>query len=286
MALTLIKGKKVDLWVKNMLDSLRRLHPVQHNVPAVWNHFEAAFRDKFTDSTRELQARTQLKRLKFQYPDIDGYIAKFKDLIVQAGYNIASQETINLFLKGFNKNRNLLDKVFTPPVPVSYEAMKRRLIAIVKSMQLVNSIAQDAPDFRNFHSNPTQMPRGNQQPQRNFALHQVTSLNALQWMNNQLVPMDTSNQARMPNWRNNPVQGNAAQAEPNQRPNWPPRKCFNCDKVGYIARQCNAPKKARISHIYDEPDKEMANLQTPLTPNGILDDALTSFNRLSEELKD
>src|SRR6266851_9202614 len=84
IALTLIKGEKVDLWVKNMLNSLRRLHPVQHNVPAVWNHFEAAFRDKFTDSTRELQARTQLKRLKFQYPDIDGYIAKFKDLIVQA----------------------------------------------------------------------------------------------------------------------------------------------------------------------------------------------------------
>ncbi len=54
MALTLIKGKKVDLWVKNMLDSLRRLHPVQHNVPAVWNHFEEAFRTKFTDSTREL----------------------------------------------------------------------------------------------------------------------------------------------------------------------------------------------------------------------------------------
>ena len=158
MALTLIKGEKVDLWVKNMLDSLRRLHPVQHNVPAVWNHFEAAFRTKFTDSTRELRARGQLERLKFRYPDIDRYIAEFEDLTVQVGYNIASQETINLFLKGFNKNRSLLDKVFTPPVSVSYEAMKRRLIAIVKSMQLVNSIAQDAPDFRTFQANPAQMP--------------------------------------------------------------------------------------------------------------------------------
>ncbi len=35
MALTLIKREKVDLWVKNMLDSLRILHLVQHNVPAV-----------------------------------------------------------------------------------------------------------------------------------------------------------------------------------------------------------------------------------------------------------
>ena len=43
MALTLIKGEKVNLWVKNMLNSLRRLHPVQHNIPAVWNHFKEAF---------------------------------------------------------------------------------------------------------------------------------------------------------------------------------------------------------------------------------------------------
>ncbi len=150
MALTLIKGDKVDLWVRNMLDSLRRLHLVQHNILAVWNHFKQEFRMKFTNSTKELRARIQLKRLKFQYLDINGYIAEFEDLIVQANYNIASQETINLFLKGFNKNRSLLDKVFTPLVPIFYEAMKRRLITIIKSMQLVNSIAQDAPDFRRF----------------------------------------------------------------------------------------------------------------------------------------
>jgi hypothetical protein len=110
------------------------------------------------DSTRELRARTQLDRLGFKYPDIDGYIAKFEDLITQANYNLASQEAINLFLKGFSKNRSLLDKVFTPPVPVTYDAMKRRLIAIVKSMQLVNSIAQNAPDFRTFRNNLQRPP--------------------------------------------------------------------------------------------------------------------------------
>ena len=110
------------------------------------------------DSTRELRARTQLNRLGFKYPDIDGYIAEFEDLITQANYNLASQEAINLFLKGFSKNRSLLNKVFTLPVPVTYDAMKRRLIAIVKSMQLVNLIAQNAPDFRTFRSNPQRPP--------------------------------------------------------------------------------------------------------------------------------
>jgi hypothetical protein len=118
LALTLIKGKKGDLWVRNMIAILQQLHPVHHNVPAVWNHFEEEFKAKFMDSTRELRARTQLDQLGFKYPDIDGYIAEFEDLITQANYNLASQEAINLFLKGFSKNRSLLDKVFTPPVPV------------------------------------------------------------------------------------------------------------------------------------------------------------------------
>jgi hypothetical protein len=53
----LIKGEKVDLWVCNMIDSLRRLHPVHHNIPQVWDEFEQAFKDKFVDSTHELRAR-------------------------------------------------------------------------------------------------------------------------------------------------------------------------------------------------------------------------------------
>jgi hypothetical protein len=103
LALTLIKGEKVNLWVRNMIAILQRLHLVHHNVPAVWNHFKEEFKTKFMDSTRELWARTQLERLGFKYPDINGYIAEFKDLITQVNYNLASQEVINLFLKGIQQ---------------------------------------------------------------------------------------------------------------------------------------------------------------------------------------
>jgi hypothetical protein len=124
LAFMLIKGEKVNLWVHNMIDSLRRLHPVHHNVPTVWEEFEQASKDKFVDLTCKLRARNQLEQLKFKYPKIDKYIANFEDLIVHVGYNLASKEAINLFLKGFSKNRSLL-KVFTPPVPTAYGAMKR-----------------------------------------------------------------------------------------------------------------------------------------------------------------
>jgi hypothetical protein len=278
-----------------MITVLRRLHPVHHNVPAVWNHFEGEFKAKFMDSTRELQARTQLDRLSFKYPNIDGYIAEFEDLITQANYNLASQEAINLFLKGFSKNRSLLDKVFTPPVPVTYDAMKRRLIAIVKSMQLVNSIAQNAPDFRTFRSNPQRPPPQGNQPTRGFAPRQVNSSNAPPWMSNMPVPMDTSNRARAPNWRNrqtygnmaqtDPTYGNAAQTDQPPQRQWLPRKCFNCDKIGHLARQCRAPRKTQINSVIDEPE-DMAHVQPAITPDGILENALAMFDRLPEQLKD
>jgi hypothetical protein len=100
--------------------------------------------------------------LKFHYLDINRHIAKFEDLVVKANYNLASQEMINLFLKGFSNNRNLLDKVFSLSVPKTYKNMKQRMVAIIKSMQLVNLIAQNAPDFRPFQkNNQPQFPQGN-----------------------------------------------------------------------------------------------------------------------------
>jgi len=96
-------------------------------------------------------------------------------------------------------------------------------------------------------------------------------------MNNQPVPMDMSNWACIPNWCNRQTQGNAAQVKLNQRMNWPPCKCFNCNKVSHLAAQGCAPKKAQINYIINKPE-EIMNLSAPLTPDGILDDALSNFN--------
>ena len=206
------------------------------------------------------------------------------------GYNLASKEVINLFLKGFSKNRSLLDKVFTPPVPTAYGAMKRRLIAIVKSMQLVNSIAQNAPDFQQFSNNQTQQrfqPR-NPQPTRGFAPQQVTSSNTPPWMNNMVVPMDMSNRARAPKQQGNQgrrAYGNAMQADQGPPKQWLPRKCFNCNKLGHLARQCHVLRKTQINSVINEPE-DMTKVQTALMPKGILDNALAMFDRLPDHLKD
>jgi hypothetical protein len=113
-------------------------------------------------------------------------------------------------------------------------------------------------------------------------------------MSNMPVLMDTSNRARAPNWHNRPTYGNMAQtdqtygnaAQMDQVPRqWPPRKCFNCNKPGHLARQCCTPRKTQINSVIDEPE-DMAHVQPAITPDGILKNALAMFDRLPEQLKD
>jgi len=96
--------------------------------------------------------------------------------------------------------------------------------------------------------------------------------------------MDTSNQACAPR-QNQQAQGNAAQV--NQMPTWrrPQRKCFNCNKEGHFQAQCWAPRKEQINSVMDEPE-DMMSIQQALTPDGILNNALTMFDQLPDQLKD
>jgi len=63
LALTLIKGPRVDQWVRNMTTWLRSLDPINDNVPRVWDYFTETFEQQFSDSTRTQHSRQQLKKL-------------------------------------------------------------------------------------------------------------------------------------------------------------------------------------------------------------------------------
>jgi hypothetical protein len=57
-----------------------------------------------------------------------------------------------------------------------------------------------------------------------------------------------------------------------------------CNHVGHLARDCRT-KNTQINSVIDEPE-DMSNVQAPITPEGILDNALSMFDRLSEDMKD
>jgi len=65
---------------------------------------------------------------------------------------------------------------------------------------------------------------------------------------------------------------------------WPPHKCFTCNCEGYLARDCHA-RNAQINSVIDEPE-DMSNIQALITPEGILDNALSMFDHLSKDMKD
>jgi hypothetical protein len=77
---------------------------------------------------------------------------------------------------------------------------------------------------------------------------------------------------------------NAVQADQGLLKQWLPHKCFKCDRMGHLARNCHA-RNAQINSVIDELE-DMSNIQTPITPEGILNNALSMFDRLSEDMKD
>ena len=132
LALTLIKGPHVDRWVQDMTTWLQGLDLIADNVPRVWDYFTTTFEQQFSDSTEVQQSRQQLEKLQFKFPDINQYITDFEDLANLSGYTVGNDETINLFLKGFEHARDLLHGILAPPLLTTYYDLKTRVINITK----------------------------------------------------------------------------------------------------------------------------------------------------------
>src|SRR6266851_5277630 len=128
-----------------MTNWLQNLDPVNDNIPQVWDYFTTTFEQQFNDSTRTQCSRQQLEKLRFKFPDIDQYIANFKDLANLSGYTIRNDKTINLFLKGFEHARDLLGGILAPPLLTIYYELKNRAINVTKSRQLINAIQRNTP---------------------------------------------------------------------------------------------------------------------------------------------
>jgi hypothetical protein len=82
----------------------------------------------------------QLDTLKFRFLEIDSYITDFEDLASMAGYTVGNEETVNLFLKGFENTPDVLSLILGPPLIHTYYKIKDRAIVATRSRQLVNAI--------------------------------------------------------------------------------------------------------------------------------------------------
>jgi hypothetical protein len=80
----------------------------------------------------------QLEGLRMHFPEIDSYIAKFKELARQAGYIAGNSETMHTFIKGLTLS--VIEDILKPPHMQGYHAIKQKAIECTRSRVLLDNI--------------------------------------------------------------------------------------------------------------------------------------------------
>ena len=133
LALSYMKGPKIDDWVRLMIEQTAlRVNGNANNVPLIlpvnnrddqdlWIWFVRAFRMAFTDTTRSEDALSKLLAIKMQGEDLDTYIATFNHLRDVAQWERDSRGTILLFRRGLNPALAQAIINRTIPRPVTFD---------------------------------------------------------------------------------------------------------------------------------------------------------------------
>jgi Retrotransposon gag protein len=101
MALSLIRGPKVDDWVDEQLKELeQKVRMTPRSDKALWTDFKTTFTSAFTDTTKKEDAYQKLKHLKMKDELVDDYITAFNSLAAKAGWELTNARTINAFHSG------------------------------------------------------------------------------------------------------------------------------------------------------------------------------------------
>ena len=80
LVLTFMQGSEVEEWTCGMLQWIQQI-PDESNTDHVWCVFQRRFYRRFTDTQADSTARKELTQLKMRFPDIDSYIANFKQTV-------------------------------------------------------------------------------------------------------------------------------------------------------------------------------------------------------------
>jgi Retrotransposon gag protein len=97
LILTFINGEDVQDWKEHELNLLNERIANRHTKieEYLWNEFEQAFKAAFKDSSKMLNAQTQLDKLLQDKEGVEQYIVKFNRLLKQQGISQPFQKKAN-----------------------------------------------------------------------------------------------------------------------------------------------------------------------------------------------
>jgi Retrotransposon gag protein/Zinc knuckle len=211
LILTFIDGEDVQDWKEHELDLLNEWIANGHakTEEYLWNEFEQAFKAAFKDSSKRLNAQTQLNKLLQDGEGVEQYIVKFNRLLKQAGFDEDDKGSVNLFRKGLLPP--LLEScIRSQPQPVS---MQQWQDTTKREHQIFREIQHAR--FQRKLGQPTLTPK--QKVQQNPTRF---------W------------RAPGPNAMNVDL---ATTMDPN------PCLCYNCQKPGHIKANCRSPRVQRTN---------------------------------------
>ena len=247
-AMTLIQGDRVDSFIREQAEIYDR----SFEAPQTWANFLVAFQERFLDTQRETKARQKLESLKLKGIDVDSYVQDFRALARDTGYDLREQSVWRIYLKGLPEAIGI--KVWEYPLPQTFNELADKTLSIVKVKGTHGDIwGTPTKGFQRF---PTHQDRtGGNRPTFGANQH-FNSSNAPHSHNDQIINMDIGRtrgncQGR---WAQSRVahaeemepqmQGRLANVEEYKGTNTPkPKfagKCFNCDKMSHMQRECRS----------------------------------------------
>jgi Retrotransposon gag protein/Zinc knuckle len=206
LILTFIDGEDVQDWKEHKLDLLNERIANGHTKTEeyLWNEFERVFKAAFKDSSKILNAQTQLNKLLQDGEGVERYIVKFNRLLKQAGFDEDDKGSVNLFRKGL--------------LPPLHESCIRSQPQPISMQQWQDTAKKEHQIFREIQHVRFQRKLGQPIP---IPKQKVQQTPTRFW------------RAPGPNVINIDL---ATTTDPN------PHLCYNCQKPGHIKANCRSPR--------------------------------------------
>jgi hypothetical protein len=229
--MTYIQGPLVNEWIKSM-NAWLRLQITRNGCPTndewLWDSTLLSFNRQYTDVLGQEKARAELERgFKMEKGDIDAYIAKFEQVIRQAGLDVDQPLVVNKFVRGLP--REMYDFIYTHKDPQTYEQWRNEAFKAQKRyVHLKNRIN----DFHTTGPKPQQQWRGiTQAPRDPNAMDTSPGRTRARLTGvKELTKPRTQNNG----WKSQGQSGNKREVI-----------CYHCQKPGHMIRDCRQPPQQR-----------------------------------------